>query len=136
MMKRLAMVCVAVAFSSALWASNKSPAAGSPASFAARGASEPVAACAAYAVKFVSTPGPIKKFSFEDDHLAKAKVEEWNAPFKAGEKDRVAQMVTLKSLGEPRTGNERQYEIKCGVNGTKVQGFSFRDVAVPIKTTS
>jgi hypothetical protein len=114
----------------------KPPAPGTPASFVARGAAEPVAACAAHATRFVTTPGPIKKFAFEDAQLTSAKVEEWNAPFKAGDKDRVAQLVTLRSLGEPRSGNERTYELKCGVNGSKVQGFSFRDVAVPIKTRS
>jgi hypothetical protein len=111
----------------------KAPAAGS---FAARGASEPVAACATHAVNFVKTPGPVKSFSFEDAQLTAAKVEEWGAPFKAGEKDRVAQMVTVRATGEPREGNARTYEIKCGYDNKKVKGFSFRDVAVPIKTKS
>lgn len=106
------------------------------AAFVARGASEAVAACANHATNFVKTPGPVKSFTFEDAQLTAGKVDEWNAPFKAGDKDSVAQLVTVRASGEPRAGGNRTYELKCGYNNGKVQGFSFRDVAVPIKTKS
>jgi hypothetical protein len=104
--------------------------------FVARGASEPVAACAAHATTFVKTPGPVKSFTFEDAQLTAGKVDDWDAPFKAGDKDKVDKLVTVRASGEPRNGGNRTYELKCGIKGSKVQGFSFRDVAVPIKTKS
>jgi hypothetical protein len=110
---------------------------GDIAAYKARGAADAVAACAAHAGTFTKTPGPVKTFSFDDAQLTGGKVEDWKAPFKAGDTAVVDQLVTLKSTATMRAGGpERTYEVKCGVNGTKVRGFSFRDLAVPIKTKS
>lgn len=121
-------LCVLFA-ATALAQRQKSPPVYSPEHFKSMGATEEVAICAAHAARSVKTPSPFHFFIFEGDWLTTTKLEAWDAPFKLGDSKRVAQLVSFTAGAQAKIDNQpHRVQIKCGLNGSKVDGFSFKDL--------
>jgi hypothetical protein len=106
------------------------------AEFKEQGASDMVALCAAHAVGTTKGHGAYKSYAFDAKQLKDGKHEDWNAPMEAGMVQPMAVRVTLLGKGVNRTGQEINLQIRCGVNGSKVDAFITRDTSIKIKTKS